>query len=64
MARLCWIGLVALALLGVGCDDETSDEGALGAACGSTECLPTEYCCDPACGLCVEQGVACTQTCE
>ncbi len=64
MARLSWIGLVALALLGVGCDDDTSDGGALGAACGPVECLATEYCCDPACGLCVEQGVACTKTCE
>ena len=46
-----------------GCaDGESGDEGP-GAPCGEVNCSGSEYCCDAACGLCVDEGVACTETC-
>ncbi len=34
------------------------------AKCGPKNCAADEYCCDATCGICAEQGIACTQTCE
>jgi hypothetical protein len=57
------MALVVVAGLFWGCaDGESGDEGP-GAPCGEVNCSGTEYCCDAACGLCVDEGVACTETC-
>ena len=34
-----------------------------GVPCGPVTCGVAEYCCDAACGLCLEEEVACTETC-
>ena len=65
-ARQRWLlglgWLVALALSA--CGGSTEDESAnVSVPCGSATCSASEYCCDASCGMCVEEGVACTETC-
>jgi hypothetical protein len=61
-----WLGLVAVALLVTACGDDEGDGGSgpVDAECGDVTCASGEYCCDAACGLCVEMEVACNMTCE
>ncbi len=61
-----WMGLALALLASVACGDEVTDVSGnqAGAKCGSATCGASEYCCDPACGLCVPAKVACTATCE
>jgi hypothetical protein len=63
MRAMRWMVLVWLACV-FGCgDDETGTGEGSPAPCGPVSCTGTEYCCDAACGLCVPEGVACTDTC-
>ena len=57
------LGCVVALVLG-GCGDEvvTADEGPA-VPCGEATCEASEYCCDAACGLCMPEGIACTETC-
>ncbi|MBI4704074.1 MAG: hypothetical protein HY744_23440 [Deltaproteobacteria bacterium] len=59
--------LCVVLLAGCGGDVETTAPPVPGelAACGPVACPGNQYCCDPACGRCVEQGVACPEpACE
>lgn len=66
--KLLWLNatLVCLALVLAACGDDDAGEGEqlVGAVCGDVTCATDEYCCDAACGLCVEMDVACNMTCE
>jgi hypothetical protein len=58
------LGLVMGIVLG-GCAEEVVGASEGGAVpCGSETCSDSEYCCDASCGLCVAEGLACTETCE
>jgi hypothetical protein len=65
LGLLCFWGLLCfLGLLCLGCGSEVDSANlAAGAKCGAVTCAGDEYCCDADCGLCVEQGVACTELC-
>ncbi len=60
-----WLVVAGAALATVACaeDGGEGDEG-VAAKCGAVTCSTDEYCCDAACGLCVEMDVACNMTCE
>ncbi len=63
MKRMGLLGLMCLALtLGACGDDEDTTEVLVDAQCGDVECGSGGYCCDAACGLCVEMEVACNMT--
>lgn len=62
-----WLGMIALCMtMAVAACGDDADEGqeAVEAQCGDVTCATDEYCCDAACGLCVENDVACNMTCE
>jgi hypothetical protein len=46
------------------CGEEVVVEEPAPVPCGPKSCTTVEYCCDAACGMCVEQGVVCTERCE
>jgi hypothetical protein len=57
------VGLLGMAIIGIACASET-EEVSRGAPCGEVNCRQGEYCCDAACGLCIEAQVACILTCD
>jgi hypothetical protein len=60
MRWLTSFGLL-IGCLSIGCGDSIVIESSV--PCGASMCAGDEYCCDSSCGLCVEQNVACTETC-
>ncbi len=63
MKYMLTVVLALMSLSVAGCsEDEDVDEGVT--QCGPAICSATQYCCDAACGLCIEQLVACTETCD
>jgi hypothetical protein len=57
-----WVLVLAVATASCG-DDGTDVPPPPGAKCGPVDCRADEYCCDASCGLCIEQEVACVETC-
>jgi hypothetical protein len=57
--------LLVVLLLGVtGCGDDETDSAAGSVPCGPATCSEGQYCCDAACGLCEQTGIACPGMCQ